>query len=331
MRRILLLSLLLVSSALAASEDGVVRGRVVNGTGGPLRGPVEFRLASFGEKGGVWEADDAVSGFRFDGLPTGEENPYLVHASYLGIVYNSRFHLRSGADTTIVFEVYDTTSALSGIRVDEMEIDLSLVESRIRIDEVFRVVNEAAPPRTVVGARGTFRVFLPAPMSDISDLVLAASRGIMPVRRDPIPTERPDEAAIDYPMRPGMTAVAASFDLAYPGELAFDARAPYAIPRVLIAAPPDMRIEGEGISPAHTGARGTGVFTMESIAAGDRIVFRAVGGSPAAPAADAMPKGRIFTGAPPFAEIRLPLIALLAFVLLAALGISLRAPSGRVR
>ncbi|MFH1680967.1 MAG: hypothetical protein ABIH26_10025 [Candidatus Eisenbacteria bacterium] len=331
--RSLLLFLLLAAPVLAAAEDGIVRGRVVNGSGGPLLEAVEFRLASFGEKGGVWPVEDGGEGFLFEGLPTGEENPFLVHASYLGVVYNSRFHLHPGEDTTIVFEVYDTTSAGAGIRVEEMEIDLSLIEDRIRLDEVFRVVNETSPPRTVVGAGGTFRVFLPVPVGAVPDLVLAASRGIMPVRRDPIPAESENEAALDYPMRPGTTAVAASFELPYAGGFSFDARVPYDIPRLLVVAPADMLLEGEGLAPAHDGGEGVGVFSMEGIAAGDRIRFRASGGSPpsSSPAAEGMPPGRVVTGAPPFAGIRLPLIALMGLFLFAALGLALRPPSRRVR
>jgi hypothetical protein len=150
----------------------------------------------------------------------------------------------------------------------------------------------------------------------------------MPVRREPIPTEREDVVAVDYPVRPGTTAAAASFELPYPGSLAFDAPAPYAIPRVLVVAPSDMRIEGEGLAPAHMGGEGVGVFLMESVVAGGRIAFRASGGSPRASGDEGSRDERVFTGPPPFAGIRRYLIVAIGAVLFAALLAAARGLSG---
>jgi hypothetical protein len=328
------LLLILLAAGGVSAQTGTVRGRIVDGGGGVLREPVVVSLASFGETGGSWNEEDGREGFLFDNLPSGEENPYLLHATYLGVVYNSRFHLHPGQDTTLVFEVYDTTSVLAGIGVEELDIELSLAEDRVRIDQVYRVLNRTDPPKTVVGSgAGTFRVSLPLPVAETPELVLAVSRGIMPVRRDPIPTDDPKSAAIDYPMRPGVTAVAASYELPYPGELRFEVTAPYDIPELLVLAPSDMRLEGDRLTAAHGGSEGVGVYTAGKVGAGERIAFRATGGSPAPstvePSSDA--PGRVVTAPAPFTEIRIPLLLILGAALFGSLAVAWRFSSGKKR
>lgn len=337
------LALLLAPAPLFAAADGVVRGRVVNGSGGALAEAVDVRLSSFGPAGGSWQAEDARAGFLFEGLPTGEEDPYLIHATYLGIVYNSQFHLHPGQDTTVVFEVYDTTSALAGIGIEGAEFDITLVEDRIRVDQVYRVKNESNPPKTILGnGSGTFQVSLPFPAAELPGLVLAASRGIMPVRREPLPTADAKIAAIDYPMRPGVTAVAASYELPYGGTFTYESIAPYDIPRLVLIAPGDMRIEGEKIAPAHGSPAGAGVFLAEAIPAGAVISFRTAGGTPA-PAAGprdgngmdegehAGGEGRVVTVPAPFTEIRLPVLILVGAFLFGALALAWRSASEKKR
>jgi len=304
---------------------------VVSGTGGPLAEPVEIQLLCFGSAGGEWTSDDGRDGFDFMGLPSGQENPFLFQATYLGITYNSQFHLHTDQDTTLIVTVYDTTSATGAIGLEEMEIDLTRMGGDLRIDQILQIANRTDPPKTIVRGEGTVRVFLPVPAEEAMELVLAASRGIVPIRRDPIPTENPREVAIDYPIRPGFTAVAATYLVSYPDSFAFRVVAAYDVPQTVLVAPSDMVIASPLFAPAHAGGEGIGVYTAGAVAAGDEIVFDARLGSTApqeAAASQSAPPGRVFRGTAPFAAVRIPVILLIAAVLFVALLVAVRIVPG---
>ncbi len=330
-RRTALLCLAFLAGAMSA-EAASIDGRVVNGTGGGLAEPVRVSLVCFGDAGGEWIADDGRDGFLFHDLPSGPDNPFLLQVAYREISYSSQFALAAGADTSITVEVFETTSSADGIRVEEMEIDLTRMEDRLRLDQVMRVINGSDPPKTILGgAASPFRLFLPVPAGEAENLFLAASRGIVPVRREPIPTDVAHEVAVDYPLRPGFTALAASFDVPYPEEWEYAVVLPYEIPRIVVVAPEDMSFSGEGFAPAHSGGQGISVYMREGGAKGTEIRFALSGGSsrPAQPAQE-RPGGSIFIGPHPFSKIQVLIILLVGGVLFAALlGASRAFPGGR--
>lgn len=324
-----LFCLLLVSSQTAGAVE--IRGEVVNGSGTEIGEPVEVGLIAFGDGSGDWSDPDGRDGFLFRDLPTGAGSQFLLQVTYLGIVYNSQFHVH--ADTTMTVVVYDTTSAISGsgIMLEEMEISLKRIGDRIHVDQVYRVINNSDPPVTFIGEGGTFRVPLPRPAEETENLVLAASRGIVPVRRDPLPTEHSREVALDYPLRPGFTAVAASFELPYPEVIDYELTLAYGVPRILIVGPPDMSVTGDRVEPAHMGGQTTGVYMIEEAASGETIQFRAEGGS-AAPQ-DESPgerqSGRVHVGEPPFFDVQFLVIGVLVMVLFVGLFIAFFVKRGK--
>jgi hypothetical protein len=322
-------------AAVAPAEGASIKGSVANGTGAELAEPVTVSLVCFGEVGGEWIADDGRGGFLFKDLPSGPDNPFLLQAAYLGISYSSQFRLGAGVDTALTVEVFETTTSAEGVGVEEMEIDLTRMEDRLRVDQVMRVMNTSDPPRTVLGGEGTsFHLFLPVPAEEAGNLFLAASRGIVPVRREPIPTGREKEVAIDYPLRPGFTALAASFDVSYPEEWEYVAVLPYEIPRIVVVAQEEMAFSGEGFLPAHAGGEGLAVYTSEGGTPGMEIRFKVSGGSSVPPerTGGGKPSGSVFVGPHPFSEVQPVIILLVGGVLFAALVVATRAyPGGRVR
>lgn len=332
------LSSILLASASGPALGATLRGEVVNGTGVPFSGPVEVNLVGFGQSGGNWDAPDARGGFLFEEVPGGPDNPLLLQTSYEGVSYNEQFTVGITADTVLVVRVYETTREPVPLEVEEMEIDLRLSDpGRLRIDQVYRVTNVSDPPRTYLGpgdGGGTFRARLPLPASSLEGLGIAVSRGIVPVRRDPLPTDDPLEVAVDYPLRPGFTAVAASYGVPYPGAFDFRMTTPIPVPRVILVAPADMTVEGDRVTAAHAGGGSGGVYTIGETAAGGEIAFRASGGavaapaSPAAPAENGRPRGRVFSGPAPFENIRTPVVVLLLAVLFAGLVVAGRSLFG---
>ncbi len=321
-------ALFLVSAEAAGAAE--IRGEVVNGSGTEFREPVEVSLIAFGEASGEWSDDDGRDGFLFQDLPAGAGSRFLLQVTYLGIVYNSQFRVH--ADTAMTIAVYDTTSVLSGIMLEEMEIDLKRTGGRLHVDQIYRVINASDPPVTFVGDGGTFRITLPLPAEETENLLLAASRGIVPVRRDPLLTGRSGEVALDYPLRPGFTAAAASFDLHYPDAFDYELLLAYDVPRILIVAPPDMSVTGDRVSPAHIGGQAAGVYMIEGgAAAGETVLFRAEGGSDAPPEerSGERPTGRVHVGVPPFFDVQILVIGFLILVLFAGLLIAFLMKRGK--
>ncbi|MFH1277160.1 MAG: hypothetical protein ABIK65_02110 [Candidatus Eisenbacteria bacterium] len=329
------LAMLLPASA-SVSTAATLRGEIVNGTGTGFSAAVEVHLVGFGEAGGEWKTEDARGGFLFEDVPGGPDNPLLLQTSYLGVSYNEQFTVGIAVDTLLTVRVYETTTGPVALEVEEMEIDLRRTgPDRLRVDQVHRVMNVSDPPRTLLdGGSGTFRTRLPLPASELEGLGIAVSRGIVPVRRDPIPTGDPREVAIDYPIRPGFTAVAVSYDIPYAGAVDFRLATPLEVPQVILIAPSDMTIEGPNVTAAHTGGGGGGVYTISGTPAGGEIAFRASGGSVAAPSPPPeteRPRGRVFSGPAPFEDVRTMVIVLVLAVLFAGLLIAGRFFTGGTR
>ncbi|MBN1824841.1 MAG: hypothetical protein JW958_01160 [Candidatus Eisenbacteria bacterium] len=327
-RRSLLLLAAFLAAFLAASgaaSGATLRGAVEDGTGFGIRGEAPVRLVCM--SGGEWVAGDGRSGFRFDGLPEGAENPFILHAEYLGVLYRLPLVLGAGADTTAAIAVYDTTRSGEALVVAELEIRLVREEGRLRIDQIYRVENRSDPPRTAIDpGRGVFAARLPLPAAEANDLSVAASDGVVPERLDPLPGAEADEVRVDHAFRPGFNAVAVTYDALYPGSFDFRIFVPYPIGRLLLVAPAGAEVEGAGLERAHMGGRGPAVWFREELAPGGEIRFTIQGGEAAPEEAG----GDVGLGPFPFEE-RAPLIVVLAAaVLLGTLAAALLRP-GRGR
>ncbi len=305
----LLFGALAVSPCFAES----LRVEIVNGSGGPFREAVTIDLLGFGSESGEWGGGDAREGWLFADIPAGEENPYLLQAGYLGVSYSQHITLQSGVDSTITVLVYDTTSRWDKIEVVGVEFDISIASAtgNLRVDQILRFHN--GMKKTLLGGEdGLIPVALPVTVSDPGRVTLAVSTGLVPLRREAILTDTPKRIAVDYPLRPGITTIAASVDVSYRGQYFYSAVVPYDIPHGFLVVPRGLEISGEGITVQanEDDHQGHLVYHTPRLKKGDELAFL-VSGTAApleAPMAGdqngARPPGRITTGEAFLAEMR---------------------------
>lgn len=168
----LLLSLWLLPGAAMAEPNGVIRGRVRNGTpgGGSVEG-LEVVLRSFqGQTEGETRSTtvDAEGGFSFEGLETATTWSYLPKVTYQDVTYSQGILAFDAGQTEITVEltVYETTQERDGIRADRAHLLIGIDGTTLTVTELYVVTNPA--DRTYVGTeeldgrRWTSRFYLPA-------------------------------------------------------------------------------------------------------------------------------------------------------------------------
>ncbi len=298
----------LVAAALIVSAVGApgatLRGNVVNGSGGDAGSPVMINVTCIGCETKIDKGiDDGRGGFVFENLPGGRDHSYFLRAMYEEIPYTMQFHLSEDADTTVTVTVYDLTDDDAAVTIDEGKIDLIPLEDGLRIDQVFRIRNSSNPPRTVRGSpEGNVVIPLPITVSDPDRLVLAFSTGIVPLRSEPIFTGEPKRVAADYPIRPGITTVAVSFDVAYPGSFVYDTVLPWDLASLRISAALGLDVSGEKVMApvkAGTGTKHT-TWPIAPLSAGEELTVMITGfyeGAPAdRPGGGSNATGRVVVG-----------------------------------
>ncbi len=278
LRTIALLHLMLIFAAAGPLYGSAFKGKVINGSGGPLEGPVPISITS--QEGGEWSTADGREDFRLDNLPGDPATWHSYQALYCGITYEGEFQIPTGADTTIEIVVYDTTSDMTGIYLEEGEIIFISSEGGMTVDQVFRIRNGSNPPRTIAGrGEGNMVIPLPITLSDPGRITLAVSSGSFPVEYDPIFTGEPKSVALDYPLRPGVTAVAISYEISYPGQFVYSSVFPWDAPKVSIITEPGVTITSEQLFPFAESALGKeGMrWPMMEIARDEELMFIVAG------------------------------------------------------
>lgn len=286
----------------STGADGAsLGGKVENGSGGALVEPVPVALLSMAD-GEERDTEDARGGFLFEDLPGGENAPFLLTAEYLGVVYRTRMFLEEGAESTVVFTVFDTTHRTEDLRIEEMEIAITKLEGHLVFDHLVRIVNEAGSPATVVWKEGKgFVVPLPEACGELEELTVAASDGVIPVRLETGPCAG-KSVAVPFPLRPGYSTLAVRYLAACEEEYEFHLSAPGPVAHVMITAPSDMEVTGTRVTAMHRSGQGIGVFLIREVETGEEIVFHLSGGSVRPEEPDE--ETRITTGPYPFQGVQ---------------------------
>ncbi len=172
------LFLMTVASGGAAqtpAPQGVLSGRVVNGTAGAAL-PPGLTVTLQGFKGTEFlpaqtTTADAEGRFQFSGLETGSDYSYIAYTEYLGIQYGTdALKFESGQtqlDATVF--IYETTTSDEAISISRMHFIITVSGGALVVDEVQSFSNSGdrtyigAEP--VAGARRTTVRFAPPPQA----------------------------------------------------------------------------------------------------------------------------------------------------------------------
>lgn len=275
-----LLSLRLGGTLPLSEVQGLIQGRVANGTadGGSTAGLEVALLVWQGKtpKPTLTAMTDAQGDFQFQGLETGGEWTYLLRVSYEGVIYShGPFSFEAGKGVYEAWlDVYETTTDEAGIVVERAHLLLEFADASLRVAELYIFFNPGdrtyIGQEEVEGRRATWSFLLPR---GASDLVLddgALGGRFLAIQGGFVDTE---------PQWPGRTSVMFRYRLdcaARDCALTKEITAPTANLNVLL---PDtgMRLESERLSFAgRIEAQGGSYlnYVGRNIAAGEKLTLR---------------------------------------------------------
>lgn len=178
-RWILFVWLTFLLSALPAHAqegNGVISGRVQNGTAGG--GPVGSLTVTLRHFAGMQLAEERQTqtgpdgSFRFDGLPTSPQDAYLVVVRYAGVDYVSGMvQLHQQPEQTVDLTVYETTMDPSAVRIASRSLVIAGASPELRAVDIMDIlIVENSGDRTYLGDRSgvVLRIPLPRGAQEIS-------------------------------------------------------------------------------------------------------------------------------------------------------------------
>ena len=174
-------------------------------------------------------------------------------------------------------EVFEPTTQPNAFNVANHALILQANGSDLMVGEEYMITNKTQPPVAFYREDGSFNFNLP----DGAQFGQASAWGAanMPVVQGTIDKGK-DKMAIAFPFRPGESGVRLAYKLPYPGNhLMLRNVSPYATERLIIAAPPTMKVAGSGISPAGQD-QGFNVYTMDRVAANTPVDITVSGTAP---------------------------------------------------
>lgn len=242
---------------------GTLTGTVRNGTTGAPAANQEVVLLELqgGMQAIATTRTDVRGRFQFSHPAVGA-SPLLVRVQYQGANYHQ--NVPPGAQTADI-EIFESTADSSVFQVASRFIVLQPNGPVLLVGEEFLIENRARPPVTVYKPDGSFEFVLPdgAELSQVS----AWGPAGMPVVQGTI-AKGANRHAIAFPIRPGENGVRISYQLPYAeAQATLRLSSLYGTGRVLVAAPPSVRVAGAELQPAGS-EQGFNLYSREGLARG---------------------------------------------------------------
>jgi hypothetical protein len=291
--RILALALwLAVPASLFAAE---ITGTVTNGTTNkPARG-VEVVLLSLAS--GMDEAGKATTDAQghFSVHVPDPGVPHLLRVNHQGVNY---FQNAPPATSNTDITIYDSAKQVPGIFEDARVYRMQTEGGQLEVMVNYTLRNESSPPRTKMDNE-TFTVDLP-PRAQLEDATAAGPSG-MPLATSPVPTGKPNQYGLVFPIRPGRTQFTVSYKVPYDGSFEFAITPESQLSELGILLPKSMKFNGLSRSFAQdVDEAGLAVFFTKNVSAHELVRFSVTGqglapreaqGGDTVPSAPAAPAG----------------------------------------
>jgi hypothetical protein len=284
MKSKLLLSLpaLVVFCCLVLAASGAisatVTGTVKNGTTGQNMSDADVSLVNPAAGMKTEKTTRAANGrYSFENV---EPGMYLVQSSYQGVTYRHSAQAVANDHLIVDILVYDATESWSGVRVLAPHFTAARKGDHLIIERVYDIYNESSPPVTIAGENGYFRFPVPGDMHEFHALY-ASFEGI-PVERQPVETADKSALRVDFPIRPGLTRFAMSYEVGYHDSA-------YMLSEVLLYNVEQLTVFATDLemavsSPTHTMTQGEGAHSavswgIENMKQGELLSIQFSGGS----------------------------------------------------
>ncbi len=279
------LALLLLSVPwLNAQGNGVIEGKLINGTD-PGVAPKGADVDVVGLGGGMRIlkslTTDQAGKFRAEGIPT--DIPVLIRANYKSVNYNERVNFDAAGKASVQITVYDTTTSMAGIRAQDVRLGIQLNGDQLGVLETWSFNNETKPPRSYMNMEGDFRFAKPAGILEPPKLSAQGPGSPMPLRESPLESADGQTYYNLYGLRPGTTTFEVDESLPYKDKsYTFRKKFYYDVSGYQIAViPQDMTVSGEGLTRVQSDAqRNFSLYTGGPVKAGSEVVWTISGGTP---------------------------------------------------
>lgn len=291
MRCIAIMLWLLLPMLAYSGQNGVVEGRLVNGTDPaivPRNVELDIINMSAGMGGGTTGAmgvitsskTDSTGRFRIEGLPEG--TMMMVRANYKYVSYHSPAVLKDGK-AHVQIEVYEPTTSMKEIAVVGVWMAFQFTGDRLKSIETITISNQTKPPRTLTDPGGTFRFSKAPGIVELPQIGVTGPGSSMPVRQAALESADGKSYYSLYPLRPGTTTFEVQQLLPYANRsYAYRKTFFQDMPSINIGIlPHDLVLSGAGIAKVQTDAeKNFSVYATPPIKAGDELIWRFSGGTP---------------------------------------------------
>ena len=250
-----------------------IQGNVRNGTTGkPEPGQQVILFTTSGEQARSVTNGDGE--FRIETRPPLDpHSPAILQVTHGGVEYFQS--VRSGQRASV--KLYEAASKIDGISDYLTILQFQVRGTLLQVTELHALSNASNPPTTKV---------------DPNNLVLALPEGS---QVEPATVSGPDggtlklplvlitgkrnQYRVDFPIKPGLTKYAVSYEVPYADELVFRRQAQYPIKRMGVIVPDSMRFRSLGAKVFHavTGQSGSHEQELDGLGANERFAFELSG------------------------------------------------------
>lgn len=269
-----ILILLLTSFAAAQTLSGTVKDST---TGQRSAGDdvVLFNLGQgMGEPGRT--ETDAAGLFHFK-----LEDPHAAHllrVIHQGVSYH---HMAPPGTASVAIEVYDVAKKVDGVKVFADIMRIRSAEGQIVVTREFVVQNTSNPPRTQMSERN-LEFYVPDHARVIADSATATIETGIPLKFAPLPENEKNRYSFLFPLRPGLTRFAVTYQLPYTGSANLDPRTIYPLEHFVVTLPKGMRFKSSASSAPFTELNfpnqpNATVRVASNVAAGRNLAFNISG------------------------------------------------------
>ena len=235
-----ILILLLTSFAAAQTLSGTVKDST---TGKPSAGDevVVFNLAQRMEEAGRSQTD---ANGRFGLKLKDPQAARLVRVIHQGVSYHRM--VPPGA-ATVALDVYDVAKNVDGIKVFADIMRVGSAEGQIVVTREFVVHNTSNPPRTQMSERN-LEFYVPDHARVIADSATATIETGIPLKSAPLPENEKNRFSFLFPLRPGLTRFAVTYQLPYNGSANLAPKTIYPLEHFVVILPTGMRFKASASS-----------------------------------------------------------------------------------
>jgi hypothetical protein len=278
--------MLLAASVSFAQGQGVVEGRLINGTT-PAKPAARIDVSVIEPASGMSVLEsvqtDAEGRFRFDGLPA--SSPLLVRAEYRSVSYHQPLAFDGSGRAQVEIRIYETTTSMDGIRLDGLQLAFKLTDKGLRSLQSYALLNVTRPPQCLVREDGSFRFPKTPGLAEPPSLDVTGPGSNLPLTQAPLESADGTYYYSLYPLRPGVTTFEVGQLFPY-GEEGFTYRHRFYqdVAAVNIGVlPAGMNLSGEGIRRVESASGPQlAVYSAGPFRAGTEVVWTFRGGAPIA-------------------------------------------------